>query len=180
MLAHRDGLAAISLRELADRVGLRQPSLYTYFDSKLAIYDAMFAAGNEVLLDRLVRLPPEPDVQQQLVAVARTFVQFSTDDPVRYQLLFQRTIPGFEPSPQSYALAQRVYEHSREQLAAAGGTLPADMDMWTALIAGLADQQVANDPGGERWVLLIERTVAMFLTDLDRRRRPNRGRKRPQ
>ena len=125
----------------------RQPSLYTYFDSKLAIYDAMFAAGNEVLLDRLVRLPPEPDVQQQLVAVARTFVQFSTDDPVRYQLLFQRTIPGFEPSPQSYALAQRVYEHSREQLAAAGGTLPADMDMWTALIAGLADQQVANDPG---------------------------------
>jgi len=27
-LAHRDGLASISLRDLADRVDLRQPSLY--------------------------------------------------------------------------------------------------------------------------------------------------------
>ena len=45
-LARRDGLAAISLRDLADQVGLRQPSLYAYFDSKLALYDAMFADGN--------------------------------------------------------------------------------------------------------------------------------------
>jgi AcrR family transcriptional regulator len=52
-LAHRDGLAAISLRDLADRVDLRQPSLYAYFDSKLGLYDLMFADGNRQLLERV-------------------------------------------------------------------------------------------------------------------------------
>src|SRR5690348_2222464 len=50
-LARRDGLAAISLRDLADAVGLRQPSLYVYFESKLDLYDAMFADGYRQLFD---------------------------------------------------------------------------------------------------------------------------------
>ena len=42
-LARRDGLAAITLREVARQVGMRAPSLYTYFGSKNAMYDAMYA-----------------------------------------------------------------------------------------------------------------------------------------
>jgi len=51
VLARRDGLAAVSLRELAEAVGLRQPSLYVYFTSKLDLYDAMFADGYRGLLE---------------------------------------------------------------------------------------------------------------------------------
>jgi hypothetical protein len=36
-------------------------------------------------------------------------------------------------------------------------------------VNGLAHQQVANDPGGNRWVRLAERTVDMFLSDVGRR-----------
>src|SRR5438093_9690480 len=50
-LAQRDGLAAVSLRDLAAAVGLRQPSLYVYFESKLDLYDAMFADGYRQLLE---------------------------------------------------------------------------------------------------------------------------------
>ena len=28
---------------------------------------------------------------------------------------------------------------------------------------GLVDQQIANDPGGDRWIRLIDEVVAMFL-----------------
>ena len=35
---------------------MRQPSLYEYFDSKHALYDAMFADGNRQLLARLDQL----------------------------------------------------------------------------------------------------------------------------
>src|SRR5215475_12889177 len=42
-IARRDSLAAVTLREVAERIGMRSPSLYTHFDSKNAIYDAMFA-----------------------------------------------------------------------------------------------------------------------------------------
>ena len=38
-----DGVAALSLAEVARRMGMRPPSLYQYFPSKLAVYDALFA-----------------------------------------------------------------------------------------------------------------------------------------
>ena len=42
-IARRDGLSAVTLREVAASIGMRSPSLYSHFDSKNAIYDAMFA-----------------------------------------------------------------------------------------------------------------------------------------
>ena len=42
-VAREQGLAQLTLREVAERVGMRAPSLYTHFASKHAIYDAMFA-----------------------------------------------------------------------------------------------------------------------------------------
>src|SRR5450631_4391074 len=153
-LAHRDGLGVISLRDLADRVDLRQPSLYAYFDSKLGLYDLMFADGT----------------RQALVEFTEALVRFSTQDVVRHQLLFQRTIPGFEPSAASYALALEFYEIARQRLSAAGVSDPPDLDVFSALVNGLAHQQVANDPGGDRWVRLAQRAVEMFLADVDRHR----------
>jgi hypothetical protein len=43
---------------------------------------------------------------------------------------------------------------------------PADMDVYTALISGLIAQQLANDPGGQRWRRLIPRVMTMFADDL--------------
>src|SRR2546428_7570329 len=45
-LAREHGIGGVSLHALAREVGMRQPSLYEYFDSKHALYDAMFADGN--------------------------------------------------------------------------------------------------------------------------------------
>jgi AcrR family transcriptional regulator len=162
-LARRDGLDAISLRDLADRVGLRQPSLYAYFASKLDLYDVLFADGYRQFLAVLAAREPLPDPRDDLVDFVRAMVQFSTDDIVRHQMLFQRTIPGFEPSPASFALALRFYEDATARLAAVGVTEPADIDLFSALVSGMGHQQVANDPGGDRWVRLAARAVDMFL-----------------
>jgi AcrR family transcriptional regulator len=141
---------------------MRPPSLYWYFDSKHAIYDAMFAAGSRQLLERAAAedWPREP--RELLRRVARLFVEFSTEDPARAQLLFQRTIPEFEPSPASYALAVEVLERMRALLVAAGVTEAAHFDLWTALVAGLAAQQLANEPGGDRWLRLVDDAVDMY------------------
>jgi hypothetical protein len=50
----------------------------------------------------------------------------------------------------------------RARFAAAGLTDPAAFDMWTALVGGLAAQQTANDPGGNRWLRLIDEVVDMY------------------
>ena len=161
-LVRAEGLAALNLRDLAARVGMRPPSLYSYFDSKHAIYDAMFAEGNRTLLDRMAGLDWPAEPRARLRRAAEVFVAFAMEDPARAQLLFQRTIPGFEPSAESYALAVEVLEQGRSLLAAAGVTDPAHFDLWTGLVAGLASQQLANEPGGDRWVRLIDEAVAMY------------------
>lgn len=167
-LARRDGLGAISMRDLAAQVDLRQPSLYAYFDSKLALYDAMFADGNRQLLAMAAALPNRDDPVEALIELVEALIRFSTEDPVRHQLLFLRPVPGFEPSPESYAIAIAFYELSSDRLAAAGASNPDDLDLFTAIVAGLSDQQVANDPGGDRWVRLSRRAMRMYLADLDR------------
>src|SRR5579871_4642615 len=105
ILAREHGIGGVSLHALAREVGMRQPSLYAYFDSKLALYDAMFADGNRLLLQRfdLVTLPRDP--RAALKKLLAEFVGFGLEDPARYELLFERHVPGFTPSPASYALA---------------------------------------------------------------------------
>jgi len=165
-LAHEQGLSGISLRDLGARVGMRAQSLYSYFDSKFAIYDAMFAEGNALLLERTSSLPSPRDPDAGLRAGARVFFTFCVEDPARYQLLFQRTIPGFEPSAESYAIAGKVLEAATARLHAAGITTDRGRDLWTALLNGFADQQIANDPGGDRWGRLLDDAIDMFLAHL--------------
>ncbi|MGH3981095.1 MAG: hypothetical protein ACRDST_00035 [Pseudonocardiaceae bacterium] len=77
--------------------------------------------------------------------------------------VFQHSVPGFTPSPDSYAPAMRALELTREQLARNGVRDPRHIDVWTALMTGLVGQQISNDPGGDRWSGLIDDVVHMFL-----------------
>jgi AcrR family transcriptional regulator len=171
-LAREVGLTGFTVRELAARVGMRAPSLYEYFAGKDAIYDAMFGAANrEFLAGSLAAVPPEQDLAPRdvLVAGARFFLDFATEDPARFQLLFQRAILDWEPTPEAYAPALEAYAHVQRRFAAFGAGDQAALDLWTAMISGLAHQQLANDPGGRRWHDRIEEVVDLFLHHLDTR-----------
>lgn len=162
ILCRENGLAGLSLRELASRVGMKAPSLYSYFGSKLDIYDAMFAHAQELLRLHMSFLPEDANTRKEFREGARAFFRFCTEDPVRYELMFQRTIPGFEPSAESYAKARFHVERFTAQLASAGVDDPAKVDLWTAIVSGLTAQQIANDPGGERWASLLDEAVDLF------------------
>jgi AcrR family transcriptional regulator len=162
-LAREQGLAGLSLRDLGERVGMRAQSLYSYFDSKHAIYDAMFAQGNAEYLRRIEALEPTDDPRGDVHRGCRLFFDFCTEDPERYQLLFQRTLPGFEPSPEAWAISLAGYDAAMEQLRRLGLDDPAVFDLMTGLITGLTSQQISNDPGGDRWSRLLDDAVDMFL-----------------
>jgi len=176
-VAREEGLAAISLRELAGRVGMQAPSLYSYFDSKHAIYDAMFAQGAQEFLEQEAALTLSGDAAQDLKAGMHLFVEFCTSDPARYQLLFQRTIPGFEPSPESYAPSVAGLEVVRARLAQIGITDESALDLLTAIGTGLTDQQISNDPGGDRWTRLVDEAMDMFFDHVNNTRKTKGTRK---
>lgn len=161
-LAREHGLAGFSLRDLAQAVGMKAPSLYEYFDGKEAIYDAMFAQGYEQFA-AAISVEPDDDVRKRFKAAARRFADFCAADPARFQLLFQRPIPGFVPSPASYEIAVAAYEQMRQEMGEIGITDQADLDLWTSISTGLVSQQMSNDPGGDRFVRLIDKAVDMYL-----------------
>jgi AcrR family transcriptional regulator len=165
------GVAGLSLRDLGQRVGMRAQSLYSYFDSKEAIYDALFAEGFRQYLDLRRAVPSTGDPRADFRAVCRLFLDFCLEDPARYQLLFQRTIPGFTPSPESYAPSVEGLELTRQLLVDAGADDPADLDLFTALTTGLIDQQISNDPGGDRWYRLLDDALDMFFAYIDARKK---------
>jgi AcrR family transcriptional regulator len=162
-LVKEEGLAGLTLRDLARRAGITAPTIYAYFDSKSDIYDAMFGRAATEFAECMAEPLECDDARTALIKIAKRFSQFCTESPTRYQLLFQRTIPGFEPSSESFEPALRALAVTQEQLARNGIIDARHVDMWTALITGLVDQQVSNDLGGDRWTRLIGESVEMFL-----------------
>jgi AcrR family transcriptional regulator len=167
-VARERGLSQLTLRDVADRVGMRAPSLYSHFESKNAIYDAMFAeAWNECLAVMTSAAGSSPASPRAAMRhIARAFFDFSASDLSRYQLMNQRTIFGFEPSAGSHAPAMATLEVLRGALAAQNVTDRADIDLCVAVVGGMIDAQLANDPGGDRWSLLLDRAVDMLADNL--------------
>ncbi len=102
-------------------------------------------------------LPPDP--RARLLAVALHYFDFAVADLARHQLMDVRTLPNFEPSPQAYEASIRTYGLMSQHLPI---TKQDDIDVYTALIAGLVSQQLANDPGGQRWRRLLPRVITML------------------
>jgi len=151
--------------------------LYSYFESKNAIYDAMFAQGCQQLLDeRPAHIPS--DLLDGVRVIMRYFVSFCVAAPVRYQLLFQRTIPGFVPSAEAFAISQNAMRLTRDWFAEHGLDRPEVVDLFTAVGSGIAAQQNSNEPGGDRWTRLVDDAAVMFVRHItagdDQPARPGR------
>jgi AcrR family transcriptional regulator len=96
------GLAGLSLRDLARRAGITTLTVHFFFDSKNAVYDAMFAQAATQFAEPIAEPFGDLDPLEILAAGARRFAVFCTSDPARSQLLFHLTLPDFEPFPESY------------------------------------------------------------------------------
>src|SRR3954465_3560439 len=107
-----------------------------------------------------------PAMRETALRLGRTLFDFGIADPPRYQLMNQRVIPGFEPSADSYAPAVRVLEAGFVIAAERGVTDRDDFLILLSIIGGLIHQQLANDPGGERFSRLLPRAVDMWADGL--------------
>jgi AcrR family transcriptional regulator len=152
------GVAGLTLGEVARRMGIRPPSLYGYFDGKNALYDALFERGWRDLLATMRAVEAASDGRDlvaDLLASESAFVRWAVEHPAYAPLMFWRPVPGFVPSERAYAPATELERMAREFLVvlrSAGLLRPdADLDLvyrtQTALIAGVISQQLANAPG---------------------------------
>ena len=167
-IAHESGLLSVTLREIAARIGMQPPSLYSHFASKSAIYDAMFGQAWHEFRDVLDKAVPTfpADPRGRLLALATSYFDFAVADLERHQLMDMPVLRDFTPSEAAYQSAVECYELMRSVLCEIGIDGQADLDMYTALTGGLVNQQLANEPKGDRWRSLLPRVLTLFADDL--------------
>lgn len=174
------GVAGLSIGEVARRMGIRPPSLYVYFPSKHALYDALFAQGARAVLavmEASIAAHPVASastLEEILLDRAERFVRWSLEHAPYSQLLFWRPVPGFIPSPEAYQPAVRLAELAEEQFAQLQrcGLIRADRPAgqiyrdWTILISGVISQQLSNAPHESfqegRFTAALPGLVSMF------------------
>ncbi|HET7530342.1 MAG TPA: TetR/AcrR family transcriptional regulator [Mycobacteriales bacterium] len=184
------GVAGLSLGEVARRMGIRTPSIYVYFDSKNAMYDAIFARGWRLLDDAVAagldEARRQPDLRSRFLHRARVFVEWAISNPAYAQLMFWRPVPGWTPSADAYQAAVDLAERNRDEMRTlqAQGLLRQDVDAedlflaWTVFASGVVSQQLSNAPGasfddGPYTTLLpqlVEMYVSLYATSAGRRR----------
>jgi AcrR family transcriptional regulator len=161
-------------------MGIRPPSLYVYFPSKHALYDALFARGAQEVLDHVrsddaaLSKADTGTLDEVLLPVAETFVGWSVEHPAYTALLFWRPVPGFAPSAEAYAPAVELIELTRARFAdlQGRGRVRTDAELddvqrdWTVLLSGVISQQLSNAPGESlaegRFTSALPTLVAMF------------------
>jgi AcrR family transcriptional regulator len=173
------GVAGLSIGEIARRMGIRPPSLYVYFPSKHALYDAVFARGAQAVLAAMEASIAVPrasasTLEEILLDRAEAFVRWSLQHAPYSQLLFWRPVPGFTPSPQAYEPAVRLVELAEQQFAQLQrrGLIRADLPAgqihrdWSILISGVVSQQLSNAPQESfeegRFTAALPGLVSMF------------------
>ncbi len=150
------GVNGLTLSEVARRLGVQPPSLYKYFDSLMAVYDALFRRGNLANLEviRAAMAHAEPGLDA-LTAAVEASGRWCLANPPLAQLMFWRPVPSFEPAAESMAPSVEMVGLQRQALAdaVAAGQLGPGADSEEALwvvsifISGIVGQAMANEPG---------------------------------
>ena len=155
IIMREEGVAALSMQELARRLDMRAPSLYHYFVGKMDIYDALFRLGFTLYGEYMEKTTQAAQTwQEELQANFEAYMSFAKKNPELYQLCFERPVPGFVPSAQSldlsFGLLQRSFERISARLYGEIATdLPAEQvrDLVIAMMHGLTALHLANEPG---------------------------------
>jgi AcrR family transcriptional regulator len=102
--AHRllesDGVEALTVRRVATEAGVAPMGIYHRFGGKDGLAEALFVDGNRLLAEAL-RDVEVGDALGELRDGCRQYRQFALAHPALYSVMFERAVPGFEPSPEA-------------------------------------------------------------------------------
>jgi len=178
-IVERDGLAGLSAREIAKRIGYSPGTLYNVFDN----LDDLLLTIEARLLDRLTERLAETDAsgtpEERVRRLTKTYVAFTQERPKLWNLLIEHRMPLGEDIPSWYraklegllvpleeALAPLVDGTDPSANRRAARTLWASVHGMTSLSTAQKLAPVAGQGGGS----LVDELVATYIAGLEHRR----------
>lgn len=151
-----EGAGGLSLSAVARELGMRTPSLYTYFPSKAALYDELFRRGwvEYAEATRPAPITAETNMRAYLAAGLLTSLEWAQTHRANAELMFWRPVPGWEPTPESFAASLVAIRNVTDVIGSAQqlGLLTSEVEteeivqVIGVVSMGLVSQHLSNEP----------------------------------
>lgn len=168
------GPTALTVRRLAAEAGMSTMNIYSRFGGKDGVIEELYVDGFRRLGAAMHGDGPTDDPAADMQACGRAYRAFALANPTYYEIMFDRTIAGFEPSPAAREVASATLDALAARLERAmdagiiARQVPRDaaMSVWSAChgVVSLELKDIA--PPGVDWDATYERTVAAVVRGL--------------
>lgn len=99
LVLDRHGAAELTVRRIAEVAGTSTMGVYTKFESRAGILEAIYRRGFQLLRGALAAVPEDPDPLRRILDLALAYRRFALANVALYAFMFERPVPGFDPSP---------------------------------------------------------------------------------
>lgn len=138
LLARTGNADAVSIRAVADMVGVTSPSIYLHFADKQALLDAVLSNVFAELDEKMNAGPTDVHPLERLCQQGMAYIRFALESPEHYRLAVSSV--RTELGDVDIVLQTAAFEHFRqtvEECMAAGVFAPGDpipvaIDLWAA------------------------------------------------
>jgi AcrR family transcriptional regulator len=169
-----EGPDALTVRQLATRAGVSTMNIYSRFGGKDGIVEDLYIAGFHMLGAAMASAGTTDDPLADLHACGRAYRRFALEHPTYYAVMFDRAVPGYDPTPSALAEAAATLHQLAERLArcmTAGilrdeEPLAVAASVW-ATCHGLVSLELRGiAPGGIDWSTTYGRTLDALIRGL--------------
>jgi AcrR family transcriptional regulator len=105
-----DGPDGLSVRRIAAAANVAPMGVYNHFASKFGIVEALFVQGFHRLGVAMEAMAQIEDPIQALREGARRYRALALAQPMAYQVMFLRAVPGFEPSDNALGQCTEAFD----------------------------------------------------------------------
>ena len=163
-LLKEQGVAALSVRAIAAAAGLSTIGIYSHFQGKQGILDALYIHGFERVRDAMVSANAIADPHAAVMDGVRRYLQVSLAHEGEYRLIFGERDSSYEPSDEARAAALEAFqslvdEVSRLLPATASNTdkRRAAIQIWARLhgYVSLRHHTIDNLISGREWRSMV-------------------------
>ncbi|MEO0367944.1 MAG: TetR/AcrR family transcriptional regulator [Pseudomonadota bacterium] len=113
------GVSRMSARAIAQKAGVSTIGIYSHFNGKQGILDALYIEGFEMVSANMQIEDSNASAEERLITASRRYLAMGENNEAHYQLIFGESDTGYEPSEE----AKEVRDRSFNELISAAGSL---------------------------------------------------------
>ena len=169
-------MSALSVRAISKRAGLSTIGIYSHFDGKQGILDALYIEGFERVADAMDISDLELPAKERVLECARAYLAVADQYGAHYRLIFGESSDSYQPSNEAKEVAERAFLLLVKGVGTVLPNTSSDVEnrqealnVWAIVhgYVGLKNHAVSQIMTGTDWNALALQAVATHIDAID-------------